>query len=146
MGYTNYWVPKKLNEEQVPEQFWKDAIKVLDKVLERGVKLADGNGDFEFKSGYDLVNYTVMSDNEIPSIVFNGLGENSCETFCLRFDGELECCKTRREPYDLAVKCILMLAGKYGLLKESEGWSFDGAEIEEEYINANNLMMELELI
>lgn len=145
MGYTNYWTPKKLNEEQVPEQFWKDSIKALDGVLSTGVRIGDWVGKDERKSGSDIVNATLMSDNQHPSIVFNGLEElqEDYESFVLCFDGEWNFCKTARMPYDLAVKCLLILADKYGLLDE---WSFDGDCEEEEYVKAHDLLFKLQLI
>lgn len=150
MGYTNYWTPKNLTENEVPARFWDDVEKVLDKIIESGVALADSMGETEMTSGYEIVNYREPEDNIPPSITFNGLGEDGCETFDLIFDGIWNCCKTRREPYDIAVKCVLMLASKYDLLATDEngedGWSFDGGEQDIEYVNASNLLLELELI
>lgn len=145
MGYTAYWTPKKLKEKQVPEQFWNDCVKALDGVLESGVHIADGMGKEEYKTGRDIINSTTMTDNQHPSISFNGLNElqEDYETFVLCFDGEWEFCKTARMPYDLAVKCVLMLADKYGLLDE---WSFDGDCEEEEYVKAHDLLFKLQLI
>lgn len=152
MGYTNNWKTKELNEKQIPAQFWNDAEKVLDKVMESGVELAAGDGVFKFESGHEIINDTLMSDQNHPSICFNGLGEHSYETFCLVFDGSWNFCKTGREPYDLAVKCMLMLANKYGLLDQMDGhdkgecWDFDGECNEEEYIRAHDLLLSLKLI
>lgn len=101
-----------------------------------------------------------MTDDKYPSIYLNGYqdpnGEDeSYETFCLVFDGEWGFCKTGRYPYDLAVKTLLMLANKYGLLTHDEdsdsgsekyGWDFDGECDEEEYIRAHDLLVGLELI
>lgn len=154
MGYTNYWQTKELTEEEIPAQFWDDAEKVLDKIIASGVKLAAGNGVFKFESGHEVINDTLMSDQKYPSICFNGLGEEAYETFVLVFDGDWNFCKTARLPYDLAVKCILMLATKYNLLANKneddisgeDYWSFDGNETEEEYIRAHDLLVGLELI
>lgn len=143
MGYTNYYTPKKIMENEIPEQFWNDAEKVLDAIIDKGIALTDWNGDEVFESGHDVINATLMSDNEYPSIVFNGYEEESCENFNLCFDGEWECTKTNYHPYDLAVKCILILAEKYDLLQE---WSFDGDKSDEEYTNAEDLLKELKLI
>lgn len=151
MGYTNYWRTKKLTENQIDDEFWNDAEKVLDAIIEKGVALADGMGEHEFESGHEIINNTVMSDDWHPSIVLNGLGEQGYETFALCFDGSWCFCKTGEQPYDLAVKCLLMLAHKYGYLtKEDEEelmWDFDGAqETDLCYQEANALMMSLELI
>jgi len=90
-------------------------------------------------------------ENRSPGLCFNGFLDRGCETFALVFDGEWNCCKTAREPYDLAVKCILMLAEKYDLLEKEDSregriWAFDGDEKDSEYIDANNLMIEMEMI
>lgn len=145
MGYTNNWSPKKLKENEVPEQFWNDCVKALDGVLGSGVHIADGMGEEEYETGRDIINSTTMTDKEYPSIVFNGPEElqEDYETFVLCFDGKWNFCKTARKPYDLAVKCLLILADKYGLLDE---WSFDGDCEEEEYIKAHDLLFKLQLI
>lgn len=139
MGYTNYWTPKKLKENEVPEQFWNDCVKALDGVLGSGVHIADGMGKEEYETGRDIINSTTMTDEGHPSIVFNGPEElqEDYETFVLCFDGEWNFCKTARMPYDLAVKCLLILADKYGLLDE---WSFDGDCEDEEYVKAHDLL------
>lgn len=151
MGYTNYWTPKKLTEKQIPAQFWDDAEKVLDKIISRGVILASPDGTEVIDCGHKIINYWEPEEDRAPGFCLNGFLDRGCETFALVFDGEWECCKTAREPYDLAVKCILMLAEKYDLLEHDEDregriWSFDGDEKDPEYIEANNLMIEMELI
>ena len=150
MGYSIYWTPKKLTEEQVPDQFWKDCEKVLDKIISKGIILATPDGTEVLDSGHKIINYWEPEENKAPGLGFNGFVDRACESFCLVFDGEWNFCKTRREPYDLAVKCILMLADKYDLLDNSDvdnrTWSFDGDEKDPEYIEANNLMIEMELI
>lgn len=159
MGYSIYWTPKKLTEEQVPDQFWKDCEKVLDKIISKGIILATPDGTEVLDSGHKIINYwkPEPEENRAPGLGFNGFVERACESFCLVFDGEWSYCKTAREPYDLAVKCILMLAEKYDLLEYEAGnhlggngdkcaWSFDGDEKDPEYIEANNLMIEMELI
>ena len=159
MGYTNYWQTKKLSEDQIPDGFWDDCEKALDKIIDSGVKIADGQGEKLYKNGHEVINDTVMTDDKYPSICLNGYrnpdGEDeSYETFDLVFDGVWNFCKTAREPYDIAVKCILMLAQKYNLLaNKSEDdisgedyWSFDGDEADSEYIDAQNLLLQLQLI
>ena len=158
MGYTNYWNPKKLTHKEIPNDFWDDCIKVLDLIIQKGVKLATGDGLKKFESGKDIINSTVMSDGEYPSIVLNGYSGNddedeSYETFDLTFNGEWNFCKTARLPYDVAVKCILLLAEEYHLLKkrgemddENEGgFDWDGDESDEEYKNAMEIITALKL-
>lgn len=149
MGYSIYWTPKKLTEEQIPAQFWNDCEKVLDKIISKGIILATPDGT-EVLDLDKIINYWEPEENRAPGLCFNGFLDRGCETFALVFDGEWNSCKTRREPYDLAVKCILMLADKYDLLENSDvdkcAWSFDGDEKDPEYIEANNLMLELQLV
>lgn len=145
MGYTNYWAPKTFKENEVPEQFWKDVTKALDGVLSAGVRIGDWYGQNERKSGSEIVNTTLMSDKEHPSIVFNGLEElqEDYESFIFCLDGTWNFCKTARMPYDLAVKCVLILAKKYDLLVQ---WSFDGDCDEKEYTDAEELLVKLNLL
>ena len=151
MGYSIYWTPKELTEEQIPAQFWKDCEKVLDKIISKGIILATPDGTEVLDSGHKIINYWEPEENRAPGLCFNGFLDRGCESFCLVFDGEWNFCKTRREPYDLAVKCILMLAEKYDLLEKEDSregriWAFDGDEKDPEYIDANNLMIEMEMI
>ncbi len=145
MGYTNYWAPKTIKENDVPEHFWKDVTKALDGVLSTGVRIGDWEGKNERKSGSEIVNATLLIDGENPSFVFNGLEElqEDHESFVLCFDGTWNFCKTARKPYDLAVKCVLILAKKYDLLVQ---WSFDGDCDEKEYTDAEELLVKLNLL
>lgn len=129
----------------MPEQFWKDVAKALDGVLSTGVRLGDWEGKNERKSGLEIVNATLMIDGKNPSFVFNGLSElqEDYESFVLCFDGTWNFCKTARMPYDLAVKCVLILAKKYDLLIQ---WSFDGDCDEKEYTDAEELLVKLNLL
>lgn len=135
----------------MPAQFWDDAEKVLDKIISKGIILASPDGTEVIDCGHKIINYWEPEENRAPGLCFNGFLDRGCETFALVFDGEWNCCKTAREPYDLAVKCILMLAEKYDLLEKEDSregriWAFDGDEKDSEYIDANNLMIEMELI
>lgn len=135
----------------MPDQFWDDAEKVLDKIISKGVILASPDGTEVIDCGHKIINYLEPEENRSPGLCFNGFLDRGCETFALVFDGEWNCCKTAREPYDLAVKCILMLAEKYDLLEKEDSregriWAFDGDEKDSEYIDANNLMIEMEMI
>lgn len=122
----------------------------MDVIISKGVILATGDGEKKLETGHDIINQTTMTDNEYPSIVFNGYrygnegDDESYETFELDFDGTWNFCKTARLPYDLAVKCILMLAEKYDLLAvdkdDGTKWSFDGNDEDEEYKAASEIM------
>lgn len=106
MGYTHYWefkgkvAPKDLQDGE--NKFAKVAgiVKVcLKKVTGKGIRIAGGMGDGE----------PIICDT---AIVFNGKGDESYETFAIRYhDGEWNFCKTARKPYDLLV-CLTLLAFK----------------------------------
>lgn len=150
MGYTNYWHTKKLTREQIPENFWKDVEAVLDEIIKSDVKIASGDGKRLYKSGKEVLSTTGLDNWEAnnPYIMLNGYEnvdgvDETYETFMLAFDGDFGFCKTARLPYDIAVKCILMIAQDYDLLRLDDYgdsyWSFDGDTDEEEYTNASEL-------
>ena len=154
MGYTNYWQTKELKQEEIPAEFWEDCGKAIGAIMKSGIQLGDGKGVFLMEDWQDILDSSKEIYQDTPAIMFNGLGEEAYETFGLVFDGDWNFCKTARLPYDLAVKCILMLATKYNLLADTSDedvsgadyWSFDGNETEEEYIRAHDLLVGLELI
>lgn len=140
----------------MPENFWKDVEAVLDEIIKSDVKIASGDGTKLYQSGKEALSSTGVDNSEVtnPYIALNGY-ENVCgvdetyETFLLAFDGEFGFCKTARLPYDIAVKCILMLAQDYDLLQmddyDNSYWSFDGDIDEEEYTNASELYTVIKL-
>lgn len=119
MGYTNYWTPnlKKINETV---EFPKEMLEQMEKV--RAIfNSAVMSG--EIKTG--LISSVTLGD----TICLNG----TCEGF--EFDlckdsrmgdrigvDSWKFCNTAREPYDMAVKCFLMLLQKYGFIIS---WSHD---------------------
>ena len=120
MGYTNYWKPnlKKINEtvefpkemlvqmRNVAEQYNKGVI--IDKTIAgpivaielnpKKIVVIGSSETFEF----DLCKDSRMGDR---------IGVDSWKF-----------CKTCRDPYDMAVKCFLMLLQKYGFITS---WSHD---------------------
>lgn len=128
MGYTHYWrTPQVINEEN-----WKELTKAVEKLFK-------GCQDIIQKE-YDDSDEPEVSDQRIR---FNGIGEDSCETFMLSrkyegwttemvdelLDKEEICryfnfCKTRERPYDKYVTAVLILAKGY--LKEEIRISSDG--------------------
>lgn len=119
MGYTNYWKPniKKINQTVA---FPKEMLDQMDKVRET------------FNAG--VMNKTI--DAPLTSSVTIGdiiSVRGTCEgfDFCLRKDPDMgnrlgvdswKFCKTCRDPYDVIVKCFLMLLQKYGFITS---WSHD---------------------
>ena len=106
MAYSHYWefkghiAPKDLEDGENKFARAAELIrKAYNKVTEMGIEIADGMGEGE----------PTISDSEV---YFNGKGSESCETFGIQAnDGEWNCCKTARRPYDLLV-CVSLLAFK----------------------------------
>ena len=138
MGYTNYYQDRKREEirDEDFNNFMSDVYKVIESLMQKDYKFMDDRTDEVYKN---IDDFKVKNQNEIW---INGVDNNSCETFRISFDGEWKFCKTARKPYDIAVKAILILCEKYGILKED--FSFDGDKSDSEYINAEKLLDELE--
>ena len=106
MAYSHYWefkghiAPKDFKDGENKFARAAELIrKAYNKVTEMGIEIADGRGEGE----------PTISDTEV---YFNGKGSESCETFGIQAnDGEWNCCKTARRPYDLLV-CVSLLAFK----------------------------------
>lgn len=107
MGYTHYWVQQR--NFKVAE--WKTASDDIGKILnhakhEMGVALANGMGEGGTSPIFDMKN-----------IIFNGLGDDSHETFAIErvirkpdYAGHRkgwDFCKTARKPYDIVVTAVL---------------------------------------
>lgn len=106
MGYTHYWAQTRnfTNEE------WFDVVTDFNEILKYvqhtiGIPLANGMGDAGSAPVFD-----------IDHITFNGVGEESHETFNINrkrrkeWEGgiiEHDFCKTARKGYDLAVTACL---------------------------------------
>lgn len=121
MGYTNYW---KYREEfvgkELPEKFCKDAVNALKCVVKAGVWLSDDDNTEKCKDVSELVKPKMISFEGYESIgepfYFSPYGRTANNTFAF--------CKTYGEPYDIAVKAILELALRHGIIEE---WSCDDA-------------------
>jgi hypothetical protein len=99
MGYTHYWRnPKGFTDEQ-----WNKLLLEVRKILKFSkIPIANGVGDEH-------------SEPEVNNkrIFFNGVGDDSCETFNLTKTGQdFEFCKTRLLPYDDVVVLVLIEAKK----------------------------------
>jgi len=98
MGYTHYWQRNgsKLNAARFAE-FSQVARRVVDSVVGQGIPLGDAMGKGKPK----------INDK---SIAFNGVGEQSHESFVINPDqSDFEFCKTNCKPYDVAVVAVLIL-------------------------------------
>lgn len=119
MGYTNYWTPNK-EKIATTKEFPKEMLDQMEKVR---ATFNDGVMSKEIQS--NLISSVTLGD----AICLTG----TCEgfEFDLRKDSRMgdrigvdswKFCKTCREPYDMAVKCFLMLLKKYGFITD---WSHD---------------------
>lgn len=126
MGYTNYWT--KHSKKKIAPAIIGQVNKIL--------------ATFEQQSGERLVGGFFHRD-KTPTVTdtlicFNVNKEDSGEDFYIDFkDGDSEFCKTGREPYDKAVKAVLMVLQSAGYLEE---WHFDGDHDEDEYKDAVKLL------
>lgn len=130
MGYTNYYHAKnrkKINDSDF-KNFMSDTYKAVEILMQKGFKFTDDRTDEIYK---DIDDFKAKNQKEIW---LNGVGDDSHETFLLDFKGSWAFCKTARKPYDLAVKAILILAEKHGILKEP--FSFDGDRTDIEFKDA----------
>lgn len=102
MGYTRYYeVYQKIDESEF-EKFSQDCKTICDEVTKQfGHGLADWNGENE-------------AEFTPTSVRFNGVGDNSHETFAIGVDTKgFQFTKTNRKPYDRHVLACLVLAKIY---------------------------------
>ena len=138
MGYTVYWNRPKKIEKDIMEKVGQHFKKLLKKDVfynEYGIEIGNGTGQGE----------PVIEDD---IIVFNG--KPGCESFAFyqdisekSFVQEIEpgkyfsFCKTRRLPYDLVVKTVLLIFKYY--MKDDLELSCDGP-------NENNTSKALDIV
>lgn len=123
MGYTRYW---KRTDKEITEDFVAEVNEILEECKAHGIIIRGGFGEGE-------------PEVSTERIWLNGNGETNLdhETFYLENEkSDFEFCKTARKPYDFAVREILNVAEKYGLVTNVR---CDGANNEiisdEEYLN-----------
>lgn len=108
MGYTHYW---HITEKEMPITLWRDFANDFIKILPHFIDKLDHETNQKFN---------VNGEN----MIFNGIGEESHETFTMNrtnpleksYTGDIEYfdfCKTARKEYDIAVCCALIIAKKY---------------------------------
>jgi len=130
MGYTHYWQRKRRIAKPVFQQIRTDVQRVIDAVVARGIEIGNNIGD------------TGSAPTVTDSLIsYNGIGDESCETFYFPrnftpeswqrprrrgFYGEFT--KTARRNYDLAVTASLIVAKRH--LGEDIAVSSDGYDSE----------------
>lgn len=90
MGYTHYWrIPSDLDKASFA-LFANAAAKIITEVGKQGIGIDNASGD--------------------NTVFFNGVGEESHESFCIRRkkNENFDFTKTARKPYDLAVTSCLI--------------------------------------
>ncbi len=126
MGYTNYWT--KSNKKRISPAIIGQVNKIL-------ATYEQQSGEKVVKGFFDKDKAPTVS----PTLIhFNVNKEDSGEDFYIDLtDDSKEFCKTDREPYDAAVKAVLMVLQSAGYVKD---WDFDGSMSEDEYSNAKKLL------
>lgn len=124
MGYTHYWT---INQKEISPESWFGFIQEFEKIETEFHGKIDHTTDQKYKI-------------DTENIFFNGVGEQSHETFYMNrknemkesYTGEIEhfnFCKTARKEYDIAVCCALIIAKKHfgDIIKvSSDGIDEDG--------------------
>lgn len=125
MGYTHYWT---INQKEISPESWFGFMQEFEKIETEFHGKIDHTTDQKYKI-------------DTESIFFNGVGEESHETFTMNrknpmeksYTGNIEYfdfCKTARKEYDIAVCCALIIAKKHfgDIIKvssdgeEEDGW------------------------
>ena len=104
MGYTRYW---NRTNEPVTKEFCDEVNKILRDCAHKGIAIRGPYGE-----GKPIVT--------LNRVAFNGntKGEQdlSHETLHIGYETGFNFCKTARKPYDYAVRRVLSVAKKYGLV------------------------------
>lgn len=110
MGYTHYWTPKAIDDDNDWARITA-AVKTVIGVADVPLAGWDGDGKPEI-------------DGEFVRL--NGKGEDAHETFALDRSSEWVFCKTAYKPYDVVVTALLTyLAAEHGFEVSSDGEASD---------------------
>ena len=115
MGYTNYWRAPRVLEKQAFIAFADDCRKICES-LPVGLAGASGEGKPEFGQDEICFNGISPNDDHEPFIINRKLVIIDPKHFCSQPDENglyFDFCKTERKPYDLCVKCCLVLLKAY---------------------------------
>ena len=122
MGYTRYWDRTK---EPITQEFIDEVKKIFNECKAKGITICNWDGRGE-------------PTLTLEEIAFNGLAPYlDHESFVIRSEPDVvwDFCKTAGKPYDYAVKEVLKVAKKMGIVS---GVSSDGDIPEcndKEYLN-----------
>lgn len=131
MGYTHYW--KTSDTVKIDKAKYKQALADIKTIVESNTDILVGAGG-EAGTGPEV-------DLNL-GIYFNGVDEQSHETFCLPADCEelraFEFCKTAEKPYDAyVVACVSVLGNVAGIEVSSDG---RGKALAEGAVFANKIL------
>lgn len=110
MGYTRYW---KRTDKAYGEDFIREVKAVIGDCFTRGISLANGFGEDFPQADMEKVWLNGIDKNDLGHetlAIFNTTSEHFKEGF--------DFCKTARKPYDYAVREILKIAERYGLITD----------------------------
>jgi len=124
MGYTHYWTPKKSSEKKFKE--FSETCNRMYKNLPETSETAGGycaDEKIEIGDGAGHLSHESQPEFSTKAVIFNGVGENSHETFYIvKDENEWNFCKTARKPYDLLVcACLIAAADILGFTLTSDG-------------------------
>lgn len=125
MGYTRYWATT--GKAAFPTEFVVAAKKIVADCKKKGIVLRNAQG-----YGAPVVSYS--------GIYLNGdaLNDLNHESFVLCASGDVsdfEFCKTATNPYDYAVRKILNLAKRHGIVRKVRAdYSYNEVLSDKEYL------------
>lgn len=110
MGYTHYWTPKAIDDDNEWAKV-QAAAKAIIGITDVKIAGWDGTGKPEIDDQF---------------VRLNGGGDGGCETFALDRSSEWTFCKTDRHEYDVVVTALLTyLAAEHGFEVTSDGEAED---------------------
>jgi hypothetical protein len=117
MGYTHYWTAAPIANVAWPK-VQADFRKLFRAAKSDGIKLGDAYGE------------KAKPDVGADEIAFNGLGDESHETFLISpWETGFGFTKTARKPYDaVCVAALVYLAAKHGYEVTTDGEAIDWFE------------------
>jgi hypothetical protein len=129
MGYTHYWQCNNKKSCHISTAKRKQILPIVQKIVTRYQAILTGDGSGETRK-------PVVMTPEMSEICFNGIEENSHETFFFPLNNKLEgfeFCKTARKPYDDPVMEILIVLKHFipALAVSSDGFGTKACKFSE---------------
>ena len=104
MGFTRYW---NRTEAPITEEFVNEVNAIIENCISKGIGICGWDG-----TGKPEVSTEIIS--------FNGNGEKGLdhETLLIGKETGFNFCKTAYKPYDYAVREVLRVAERYGIITD----------------------------